>query len=133
MGTDHRDSLSGARVLLVDADRHSAKLLALVLAGAGADVRAAATTGDALATATIFEPQLVVLELVLPGSDGIALMHALRAEPRTREAVLVVVSALHDALQQREALAAGCTAFLPKPIDVDSIAEALARALKGKS
>jgi CheY-like chemotaxis protein len=132
VGTDHDASLSGTRVLLVDEDDRSAKLLALVLRAAGAEVRAAATTAGALAVATVFEPQLVALDLVLPGSGGLALMRSLRAHPRTRDAVLVVVSALHEAHDQREAFAAGCAAFLPKPIDIDEVARFLARALKGK-
>jgi DNA-binding response OmpR family regulator len=132
MGMDHDDSLYGTRVLLVEQDRQSAKLMALVLGAAGADLRAAVTTQDAIATASVFQPQLVVLGLVLPGGGGLSLMRWLRASERTRDAALVVVSALHGAQEQREALAMGCALFLSKPIDVDEIARTLATALKGK-
>jgi len=124
--------LAGTRVLLVEEARQSAKLASFVLTTAGANVRAVTNGADALLMAREFEPRLIVLDLVLPDTSGIALMRALRSQERTRDVVLAVVTAQHGAQETRDAFEAGCAVLVGKPIDTETFADTIATALKEK-
>ena len=110
------DLLHGVRVLVVEDDPGSAKLAALLLTKAGAEVSTAGDASAALSALAAPVPDLIVLDLVLPDTSGFALARALQQDPRTREV----------ATTQRAALEAGCVAYLHKPIDSETFAATLA-------
>ena len=67
-------------------------------------------------------PDLVLLDLALPGEDGLTWCRRLKADPRLRQTPVVAVSALGVAAEVRErARAAGCDAYLAKPFDLDEL------------
>jgi CheY-like chemotaxis protein len=66
-------------------------------------------------------PHLVILDLKLPGESGFALCRRLRADPRCRGTRIVVLSAHPAAEAEREAVAAGCDAFVAKPFQLDEL------------
>ena len=120
------DLLHGVRVLVVEDDPGSAKLAALLLTKAGAEVSTAGDASAALSALAAPVPDLIVLDLVLPDTSGFALARALQQDPRTREVAIVAVSALNGPTTQRAALEAGCVAYLHKPIDSETFAATLA-------
>lgn len=71
-------------------------------------------------------PDLVLLDVLLPGADGFALGRRLRADPRLRRVPVVAVTALgrQDDAEAR-ARAAGCDGYLPKPVDLDDLLAAV--------
>jgi CheY-like chemotaxis protein len=74
-------------------------------------------------------PDLILMDLALPGMDGLSLTRALRARPDTRHIPVVALTAFamkHDEERAREA---GCDAYLAKPIDTRALPELLARLL----
>jgi CheY-like chemotaxis protein len=104
-----------------------AALLAALLAGAGHRVTVSAG-GDAVAVARADPPVLVLLDLLLPGSDGTEVCRRLRGAPRTWGAAIVVTATPPDLLPAR---LAGCQyeALIRKPFTVRDILGAVARLL----
>jgi len=102
---------------LVDAAVTLTRLLKLL----GCDVQTAHDGHAALAIADQFVPDVVLLDLGLPGIDGCEVARRLRAKPVGAEAWIIALSGFgHDAARQ-EALAAGCNDHLLKPVGVDQL------------
>jgi CheY-like chemotaxis protein len=72
-------------------------------------------------------PDAIVLDLQLPRTDGWQLLRELRADPRTRHIIIVVVSACVMPSERADAEAAGCDAFIGKPCDPMLIIDELIR------
>ncbi len=89
----------------------------------GLELRTASQPLDGLAMATADPPQLVLLDIQLPGMDGFTLLQRLRADPRTRGVPAVAVSA--DALPAsvERGRQAGFADYLTKPVDLDRLAQ----------
>lgn len=115
-------SLKDLPVLIVDDDQPSAKLLSVVLSGEGCRVRVAQSAEEALIMLRSFQPQVVIIDLILPLMSGLLLAQRLRSEPATQDAVLIAVTAFNGPQAQRVALDAGFAAYVRKPIDPLSFA-----------
>jgi CheY-like chemotaxis protein len=115
--------VTGASALVVDDDPASAKLLAVLLRGEGFHVRVAGSAEEALDQLRTFQPHAVVLDLVLPLMSGLLLAQRLKADPATRDIVLIAVTSLSGSEGEAVALQAGCAAYLRKPIDALSFAD----------
>ena len=119
--------LAGIPILVVDDDPPSARLVRVLLAGAGADVRTAYSAEEALDLLREFPARLFVVDLVLPGMNGFVLARQLKAA--SPHVVIVAISVVHGAETERRALESGCVALIHKPIDVNSFAQTVARHL----
>jgi CheY-like chemotaxis protein len=108
-------SESQRRILMVDDFHDNREMYAAYLRYAGFAVEEAVTGTEALEKAFASRPDLVVMDLSLPGMDGWEATRRLKADPRTKHVPIVVVSghALEGSVQS--ARAAGCDAFLRKP------------------
>lgn len=109
--------LQDLRVLVIDDDANSAKLLAVILRAEGCVVRLAGSAEDARAVLRDFWPRVIVTDLVLPKMNGLVLIQLLKTDPATRDIVIVAVTALHGQGTERLAIEAGCARYLRKPID----------------
>jgi CheY-like chemotaxis protein len=114
---DAKLSLGGLRVLIVDDDPASAKLEKVVLESEGCDVHVVGGAEAALDVVETFDPRVIVLDLILPRMSGLVLAEHLKARATTRDIVLVAVSAFNGRETRQIAEAAGCRAYLRKPID----------------
>jgi two-component system cell cycle response regulator DivK len=110
-------TLAGLRVLVVENDANNAKLVAIVLRAEGCDVHVARSAEDALSVVPIFHPEVAVLDLVLPLMNGVQLAERLKNDTATADIVLIAVSALSGWEVEDTARAAGCAAYVGKPID----------------
>lgn len=109
------------RLLVVDDNRDAAFTLAAVLEADGHEVRVALDAHEALATAPGFRPDVLLLDLGLPGLDGYALAERLRACEATARSIYVAVSG-YSAPQDRErARRAGFDHHLAKPVPVEQV------------
>jgi CheY-like chemotaxis protein len=117
-------ALAGVPILVVDDDPPSARLVRVLLAGAGANVRTAYSAEEALDLLREFPARLFVVDLVLPGMNGFVLARQLKAA--TPHVVIVAISVVHGAETERRALESGCVALIHKPIDVNSFAQTVA-------
>ena len=106
----------GPLVLVVDGDEAVRGVFATELAASGFMVLEAHDGASAIEKATQFGPHAVVLDLVLPGCDGLKVARRLREIDATREVCLVAVSAMRSERGEPMALAAGFDAFFAKPV-----------------
>jgi DNA-binding response OmpR family regulator len=111
------------RVLVVEDERAQLEYLASELERAGFTVMEAANGDEGLEKVRSFEPDVVVLDLMLPEISGFVLARAVRSFERTRDIGIVAVSALASEALRIEALAAGCDAFLTKPVRAALVVE----------
>lgn len=112
-----------APILIVDDNPANLRLLSFLLASAGYETRGASSAEETLELLRTFTPRLLLPDIRLPGMDGLTLTRQLRAEPATRDLVIIAVTA-HAMRGDREAaLAAGCSDFVTKPIDTRALRE----------
>ncbi|WP_036569239.1 adenylate/guanylate cyclase domain-containing protein [Nocardioides sp. URHA0032] len=104
------------RVLVVDDQPANVRLLDAILTPLGYDVPTAASGDEALLAIADLEPDLVLLDIVMPGMDGYEVCERIRERPETAYLPVVMVTASGDA-QKVQALQAGADDFLTKPID----------------
>jgi CheY-like chemotaxis protein len=111
--------MSEARdVLIVEDNRQNLELVQFLLEEAGMQVRAAADARQARAELERLLPDLVLMDMQLPGTDGLELVAELRGDPRFRALPIVALTA-HALRGDRERfLAGGCDGYIAKPIDV---------------
>jgi len=109
--------MPGEPILVVDDHPMNLKLLVYLLQSHGYDVRTARDAEETLVILRSFRPRLLLLDLQLPGMDGFELARKLRAEPPTRDLVIVAVTAHAMKGNEQAALDAGCDGFVTKPID----------------
>src|SRR3954470_6125998 len=106
-----------ARVLVVDDTVANVKLLEAKLAVEYFDVVTAYNGSDAIALATNNPPDIVLLDIMMPGMDGFEVCRRLKSDPRTAHVPVVMVTALSDAEDRVRGLDAGADDFLTKPVN----------------
>ena len=107
----------GKRILVVDDDPTSLKLLDLVLSKEGYQVTTASNGLEALRKARLESPDLLILDVMLPGFDGFEVCHRLRTEPATATVPIIMLSSKQQKSDQDTASKVGANAFLAKPVD----------------
>src|SRR5580658_7114430 len=105
-------------ILLVEDNERNLKLLRDVLDYAGYDVRVARTAEDGITLATSEHPDLVLMDLQLPGIDGMEALRRLRGSPLTAGIPVVAVTAQAMKHDRERALEAGFDGYVEKPISV---------------
>lgn len=108
-------------LLVVDDTPANLRLLAQVLQGAGYRVRAVTTGARALAAARHTPPDLVLLDLRLPDTDGVAVCAALKSDLATAQVPVIFISAFDDPEAKVNAFAAGGVDYVVKPINADEV------------
>jgi CheY-like chemotaxis protein len=113
------------KILVIEDHPTQLKLAHLVLSAAGHEVTGAGGAEQAFITIKADRPQLILLDLVLPDIDGLALVRKLKADPETRDIQIVAVTSYPERYPRTAALAAGCDAYFVKPIDTRGISSQL--------
>ena len=116
-------------ILIVDDNPQNLKLARVVLSGEGYLVRTAQDAEEALQCLRAFTPRLILMDLQLPGLDGLSLTRQLKADPATRDIVIIAFTAYAMKGDEERALSAGCDRYLTKPVDIAHLAAAVADAL----
>ena len=112
-----KDQMSKPTILAVDDDATAREALAALLANEECQTRFVDNGVDALAAAAADPPDLILLDVMMPGLDGFEVCRRLRAEPSLREVPIVLLTALDDRQSRLEGLQAGADDFLSKPYD----------------
>ena len=123
--------MSGARILVVEDNPLNLKLVRDVLGAAGYDVVAAASGEEGLREAVAQPPDLVLMDLQLPGIDGFETMRRLRQGPLAADVPVVAVTASAMAEDQANAARAGFDGYLEKPISVRALVGEVEGFLRG--
>jgi PAS domain S-box-containing protein len=103
--------------LVVDDEIHNRNLLELLLRSDGHQTRSAANGEDALTSVAAFPPDLILLDIMMPGMDGYQVASVLKAVTATANIPIIMVSALIDRGARLAGLSAGVEEFLTKPVD----------------
>jgi CheY-like chemotaxis protein len=121
--------MPGERILIVDDNATNLKLVAYLMKANGYVVDTALDAESAILSIRDNHPDVVLMDIQLPGIDGLELTRRLKADPATRDIVIVAVTAYAMKGDQAKALAAGCDDYITKPIDTRSLPDTIARHL----
>ncbi len=123
-------------ILMIEDNEQNLYLLRFLLEARGHRISEARSGPEGVAAARAAVPDLILLDIQLPQMDGYAVAQALRANPALDAAPIVVVSSYAMSGDRAKALAAGCDAYIEKPIDPQTFAvevEAAAGRRKGEN
>jgi len=119
-------NMSGEPILIVDDNATNMKLVRILLASEGYDVRTAADAEEALNVLKEFYPRLILMDVQLPGIDGLELTRRLKSDPATRDITILGLTAYAMKGDKERIIAAGCDGYVPKPIDTRTLPELVA-------
>ena len=123
--------MAGEPILIVDDNPANLKLIGVLLRAEGYEVRGAADAEEAIETLAGFRPRLILMDLQLPGMDGLTLTRRLKADPGTHDITIVALTAFAMKGDEQKALDAGCDGYITKPIDTRRLPAEIARLLAG--
>jgi CheY-like chemotaxis protein len=123
--------VASARVLLVEDHSMNVELIRDLLEAEGMELLHVATAEEALVAARRERPDLVLMDVALPGMDGLQATRMLKSSPATRDLCIVILSAHAMKGDEERGEAAGCDAYLTKPIDTRTFVGTLERLLRG--
>jgi two-component system, cell cycle response regulator DivK len=124
-----KESPARARILVVDDHESNVLLLERLLELEGHEVRAASSLAAAERAVAEEQPAMIVLDMNLPDGSGLELSRKLKAHPHTASIPIVACTAGVMPSDERDALEAGCDAYVSKPIDLQRFAEVVASML----
>jgi CheY-like chemotaxis protein len=113
------------RILIIEDQPAELKLAHHVLNASGHDVTAVAAAELAFGSIKAERPEIILVDLSLPGMDGLALVRKLRADPATRDIRVVAITSFPEKFSKSDALQAGCDAYLLKPLSTRTLPERL--------
>ena len=119
--------------LIVEDNPDNMQLTRVILQRAGYRTAEARSAEEALDQLRTSPPDLVLMDVQLPGEDGLALTRQLRADPHLAHLPIIALSAHAMVESQAEAAAAGCDGYITKPIDTRSFAAQLEDILEAAS
>ena len=119
-----------ASILVVDDAPDAREMLTEYLAFRGFVVSQATHGAEALEVARREKPRIVLMDLSMPGMDGWEATRQLKADPDTKDAIVIAVSAHAFINERTRAEDAGCDAFVVKPFNLQNLADALDRIVK---
>ena len=122
--------MAGERVLVVDDNAVNLKLARIVLEEADYDVRTATEAESAIELVASFQPAIILMDLQLPGVNGLELTRRLKADPAHAQIVIVALTAYAMKGDDDKAFAAGCDGYITKPIDTIELPLQVARYLR---
>ena len=120
-----------ARILVVDDDARNLRLAATVLEQAGHEVLTAEGGAESVEAAFAHAPDLILMDIQMPGMDGGSALRRLRADPRTAALQVVALTALTMKGDRERLLAEGFDGYLQKPIRYQEFLASVAALLAG--
>jgi two-component system, cell cycle response regulator DivK len=121
----------GALVLIIEDNPRNLKLARDVLNHKGYETLEAANAEDGLELARTMHPDLVLMDIQLPGIDGVQALGRLRSSAETRDIPVIAVTAFAMNDDRERFLAAGFDRYLAKPLDIHELPRQVAAALAG--
>lgn len=116
-------SMSGESILVIDDNPDNLELTRVLLECEGWEVRTAEDAQQALNALASYHPALILMDVQLPGMDGLELTRRLRADPAFQDVIIVALTAYAMKGDEENARAAGCDGYISKPIDTRSFPE----------
>ena len=123
--------MDGKRILLVEDNAINWRLAQFLLKSHGYEVREVGSAREAFAAIAERQPDLILMDIQLPGMAGLAAAKELKANPFTRGIPVVAVTSYAMKGDEAKAFEAGCCGYVTKPIDKERLLEAVTQALAG--
>jgi two-component system, cell cycle response regulator DivK len=120
------------RALIVDDNSVNQELLSFVLESDGFEVRMAARGEEALELLDRFAPDLLIVDVQLPGLSGLDLIDEVRGRPARSQPCIIVVTSYAMAKDRQRAIRAGGDGYISKPIDTRTFAAEMRRVMAGR-
>ncbi len=114
------------RILLVEDDQAITNLIVILLEREGYEVITSPTAETGIALATARSPDLVLMDIALPGMDGLEATRILKTQEATRAVPVVALTAQARKEDAERAARAGCDGFIPKPLSTKEFLEEIA-------
>jgi len=124
-------SAPNKRILVVDDNPRNLKLAFDVLEDAGYEVVEAKDAEEAQIMIDRNLPDLILMDIALPGMDGLTLTRKIKANERTKHICIIALTAFAMKGDDQKALAAGCDGYITKPIDIHQLPVQVAEILGG--
>jgi two-component system, cell cycle response regulator DivK len=124
--------VAGELILVVDDSPPNLRLVQLLLSSEGYNVVTAQDAEQAIEILGSRRPRLILMDVQLPGMDGLELTRRIKANPATRDIVIIALTAYAMKGDSEKALAAGCDDYLSKPIDTKALPKVIADRLNVK-
>jgi len=121
--------MPGATILVIDDNAANLKLLGLLLSSQGYDVRTATCAQEAFELLKTTSPRLILIDIQLPDIDGLEVTRRLKADPATRQILIIAVTAYAMKGDREKAISAGCDGYVTKPIDTRALPKLIAEFL----
>ena len=115
------DIMAGELILMIEDNPLNAKMLRDVLLASGYQLVESTTAEEGLQLARERQPALILMDIRLPGMDGIAALAELKGDATTRQIPVIAVTASVMPMEREDILAAGFDGFQEKPISVKSL------------
>lgn len=122
--------MAPAKILVLEDSPGVSSLIMNILDSAGYNVIHAAEGKSAIKMVLQENPQLVLVDIMVPEIDGIEVCRALRAHPRTSHIKVIMVTCLQDQKEKDEAFAAGASDYVVKPFTTDRLLDAVKTVLQ---
>jgi len=123
--------MSARRILLIEDNAVNRRLAQFLLKSQGYEVWEVTSAPEAFEALKERRPDLILMDVQLPGMDGLTATRQLKADPDTRDIPVLAVTSYAMKGDEAKALAAGCSGYVTKPIDktvfLHAVAEALGR------
>lgn len=119
--------MAGETVLVVEDNPLNMELVTDLLEAAGYCVRQASTAEEGIRLVRAERPGLILMDFSLPGMDGLSATAVLKSDPVTREIPVIALTAHAMKGDEEKARAAGCVAYITKPIDTREFPKTIAR------
>ncbi len=125
--------MTGEAILIVEDNPTNLKLAKLLLTVEGYDVRTAMDAGEAMKVLETFHPLLILMDLQLPGKNGLELTRELKANPKLKDICIVALTAYAMKGDDEKAKAAGCNGYMTKPISVATFPNEITKFLQAQA
>jgi len=119
------EPLPTRRILIVDDSRDGGESLAMLLRVLGAEVALAHSGRNALECVDSFKPDVVLLDIGMPGMDGYEVARRIRSNPANRHISLIALTGWGQDEDRKRSVAAGFNHHLVKPADIDQLRQLL--------
>lgn len=109
--------MSKSKILIADDNPTNVELLEVYLSGYDCEIAVAVDGWDTLDKVAEFRPDLILLDIMMPKLSGFEVCEQLKADPKTKNIMILMVTALNELGDIERAVAAGCNDFLSKPVN----------------
>lgn len=122
--------MAGEKILVVEDNPLNMELVVDILEVRGYEVCKAGSGQEALAVIKDCKPDLILMDVQLPGIDGLSLTRILKSDPSTRDILVVALTAHAMREDELKAYDAGCSAYVSKPFHLQEFSQMISRLLQ---